>query len=189
LESCPTRIFLPNERALEPQIAQVYQRFGLNDRQVELIAHATPKRDYYAQTARGNRLFALGLGPLALALAATSSPDDQRGIDRVLDAPTPHGFGAAFLRAKGLAWAADLIEAIPVTGTTKPVQDQASPIDLSPNVPPRPPPMSPAKRTIPPFDPLLATTAVAAVLPPIPASGVTNRTAFRPLHKTKRSRP
>ncbi len=30
IESCPTRLFLPNERALEPQIAAIYRRFGLN---------------------------------------------------------------------------------------------------------------------------------------------------------------
>ncbi|OIM92823.1 conjugal transfer protein TrbE, partial [Bradyrhizobium elkanii] len=46
VESCPTRIFLPNERAIEPQITAIYQRFGLNDRQIEIIARATPKRDY-----------------------------------------------------------------------------------------------------------------------------------------------
>lgn len=52
VESCPTRIFLANERAIEPQIASVYRQFGLNDRQIEIIARATPKRDYYCQAAR-----------------------------------------------------------------------------------------------------------------------------------------
>ncbi len=37
IESCPTRLFLPNERALEPQIASIYRRFGLNDRQIEIL--------------------------------------------------------------------------------------------------------------------------------------------------------
>ena len=40
IESCPTRIFLPNERAIEPQILAIYRRFGLNDRQIEIIARA-----------------------------------------------------------------------------------------------------------------------------------------------------
>ena len=78
IESCPTRIFLPNDRALEPQARGVYERFGLNARQIEILSLAAPKRDYYAQTARGNRLFELGLGPVALALCGASSPDDQR---------------------------------------------------------------------------------------------------------------
>ena len=46
IESCPTRIFLPNDRAQEPQARAVYQRFGLNDRQIEILAVATPKCDY-----------------------------------------------------------------------------------------------------------------------------------------------
>ena len=88
IESCPTRIFLPNDRALEPQARAVYERFGLNARQIEILSLATPKRDYYAQTARGNRLFELGLGAVALAFAA-ASPDDQRLIDRCGGAAGP----------------------------------------------------------------------------------------------------
>ena len=38
VESCHTRIFLPNERAFEPQIARIYQNFGLNDRQIDIVA-------------------------------------------------------------------------------------------------------------------------------------------------------
>jgi type IV secretion system protein VirB4 len=111
IESCPQRIFLPNERAVEPQARAVYERFGLNDRQVDLIAQATPKRDYTLQSRRGNRLFQLGLGPLALALCGASDPAAQTLIDRLSDTPAGPPFAAAFLRARGLDWAADLIEA------------------------------------------------------------------------------
>jgi type IV secretion system protein TrbE len=45
IESCQTRLLLPNERAIEPQITAIYRRFGLNDRQIEILARATPKRD------------------------------------------------------------------------------------------------------------------------------------------------
>ena len=44
IESCPTRIFLPNPRALEPTQSEAYRRFGLNETQVRLIAEASPKR-------------------------------------------------------------------------------------------------------------------------------------------------
>ena len=84
MESCPTRVFLPNERAIEPQITAIYLRFGLNDRQIEIIARATPKRDYYCQSRRGNRLFELGLGPVALAFCAFSSKADHAAIERLL---------------------------------------------------------------------------------------------------------
>jgi type IV secretion system protein VirB4 len=109
IESCPTRIFLPNERAREPQTKSIYERFGLNDRQIEILSLAAPKRDYYAQTARGNRLFALGLGPVALAFCGAASPDDQRLIDRCLAAGGPAGFAARYLEGKGLTWAAELV--------------------------------------------------------------------------------
>jgi type IV secretion system protein VirB4 len=116
IESCPQRIFLPNDRALEPLARGAYERFGLNERQVELIAAATPKRDYYLQSRRGNRLFELGLGPIALAMCAMSSPADQARITKTLAEAGPKAFAEAWLKAKGLGWAADLMrEFSPVT--------------------------------------------------------------------------
>ncbi|MBG0809935.1 conjugal transfer protein TrbE [Methylosinus sp. H3A] len=109
VESCPTRIFLPNERALEPQITAIYRRFGLNDRQIQIIARATPKRDYYCQSRRGNRLFELGLGPLAFALCAASSKTDQKLISELIAQSGREGLARAWLTARGLAWAADLV--------------------------------------------------------------------------------
>ncbi|MBP7134856.1 MAG: conjugal transfer protein TrbE [Sphingobium sp.] len=109
IESCPTRIFLPNDRAVEPQISAIYTRFGLNDRQIEILARATPKRDYYCQSARGNRLFDLGLGEVALAFAATSSKTDQLRIAELVEAHGAGGFAAAWLHARGLDWAADML--------------------------------------------------------------------------------
>ncbi len=111
IESCPTRLFLPNERALEPQIARTYRAFGLNERQIEILSRATPKRDYYCQSRRGNRLFELGLGEVALAFAAASSKTDQALITELLRLHGREGFAAAWLRARNLSWAADLLDA------------------------------------------------------------------------------
>ena len=113
IESCLTRLFLPNDRAIEPQIAAIYRRFGLNDRQIEILARATPKRDYYCQSARGARLFELGLGDVALAFCAASSKADQAAIAEALSQHGRAGFAAAWLRRKGLDWAADLLAAKP----------------------------------------------------------------------------
>ena len=111
IESCPTRLFLPNERAIEPQILAVYRRFGLNDRQIEILARATPKRDYYCQSRRGNRLFELGLGDVGLAFLAASSKTDQLRI-AALSRDRSDDFAAAWLRQRGLGWAADLLPSI-----------------------------------------------------------------------------
>jgi type IV secretion system protein TrbE len=109
VESCPTRLFLPNERAIEPQIMTIYRRFGLNDRQIEILARAAPKRDYYCQSRRGNRLFELGLGEVALAFTAASSKTDQVAIAGALAEHGRDAFAAGWLRHKGLDWAADLL--------------------------------------------------------------------------------
>jgi type IV secretion/conjugal transfer VirB4 family ATPase len=129
IESCPTRIFLPNERAAEPQIRRVYERFGLNARQIDILSRATPKRDYYCQSRRGNRLFDLGLGEVALAFAAASSKTDQRMIDDLVARHGRAGFAAAWLRHSGLGWAADLLSLPDPLIPSEPDDDPFLPLD------------------------------------------------------------
>ena len=101
--------YYPDRAAIEPQITGIYCRFGLNDRQIEILSRATPKRDYYCQSRRGNRLFELGLGAVTLALTAASSKTDQALIERVLGEHGRKAFLAGWLQARGVPWAADLI--------------------------------------------------------------------------------
>jgi len=120
IESCPSRIFLPNPQATEPQIRAIYESFGLNSRQITIVAQAQPKRDYYYQSRLGNRVFDLDLGPVALAFAAASTPEDQRDIDDALASAPPDGFAAAWLRHRDLRWAADLASSFPTPPETAP---------------------------------------------------------------------
>jgi type IV secretion system protein VirB4 len=113
VESCASRIFLPNPQATEPQVRSIYEAFGLNRRQIEIVATAVPKRDYYYQSRLGNRLFDLDLRAVALAFAGASSPQDQRLIDEVLTTSPPESFAPAWLRRRGLDWAADLFHQHP----------------------------------------------------------------------------
>ena len=125
IESCPTRIFLASPQAREPQLRKVYESFGLNARQIELIARAQPRRDYYYQSPLGHRVFELGLGPVALAFVGASSPDDQRAMDRLAPTSTPledgvtgksapsTSFAHRWLDRRGLTWAADLLTRYP----------------------------------------------------------------------------
>jgi type IV secretion system protein TrbE len=109
IESCPTRIFLPSSSALEPHIREIYDRFGLNDRQIEIIALAMPKRDYYLSSRAGSRLFDLDLGPVALSLCAAASPARQAQMDHILaEIGDPSEFLPRWLDAQGLGWAAEL---------------------------------------------------------------------------------
>jgi len=109
IESAPTRIFLANARAEEPSQQATYEGFGLNARQVELIARATPKRDYYVQCPDGNRLFDLDLGPVALAFCAAGSKADQKLMSEIHASAGADRFASAWLEARGLVWAADLL--------------------------------------------------------------------------------
>ncbi|MCM8731971.1 conjugal transfer protein TrbE [Hephaestia sp. GCM10023244] len=120
IESCPQRIFLANDRAIEPQARAAYERFGLNDRQIELIARATPKRHYYLQSRRGNRLFELALGAITLAFAGAADPATQILIDDLWREEGPDGFTAAFLEARDLSWAAALLRDYPGAAAAAP---------------------------------------------------------------------
>ena len=114
VESCASRIFLPNPQATEPQIRVIYESFGLNSRQIDIVAQATPKRDYYYQSRLGNRVFELDLGPVTLAFAGASTPEHQRDIDTVSASVPASDFAAAWLRHRGLTWAADLMPSYPL---------------------------------------------------------------------------
>jgi type IV secretion system protein TrbE len=59
IENCPTRIFLPNGNAMEERTRKVYESFGLNERQLQILQQSIPKRDYYYQSREGNRLLSL----------------------------------------------------------------------------------------------------------------------------------
>lgn len=98
IESCPTRIFLPNAAALEQNTRALYRSFGLNDRQIAILHSATLKRDYYFQSPAGNRLFQLGLGPASLALCGGGSPSVQSAIPRLIKEHGREGFAEAYLR-------------------------------------------------------------------------------------------
>jgi type IV secretion system protein VirB4 len=81
VESCPTKIFLPNPEARSEHAAGLYRRiFGLNMTQIELIASAARKRQYYLASPAGRRLFELGLGPVALSFVGAGAKEDIKRI-------------------------------------------------------------------------------------------------------------
>jgi type IV secretion system protein TrbE len=108
LESCPTKLYLPNPEAKNAASREMYQRFGLTDRQIEIVAEATPKRHYYYVSPLGRRLFQFSLGPAALAFIGAGSKDDILTARRMIE---QHGdrWTIEWLRAHGLDdWAEHL---------------------------------------------------------------------------------
>lgn len=100
LESCLTRIFLPNKAALEAEVMKYYQRLSLNPQQIYLIATATPKQHYYVTCPDGQRLFELGLGSKALMLLTATSKDDHLLMNQILEDAGKHFFFTTFLQHK-----------------------------------------------------------------------------------------
>lgn len=85
LESCPTKIYLPNPNiAPDTEIEEAYYKFGLNEREIDLIRTSTPKQDYYIK-ANGGKVIDLNLTPLELSYVAASSPQDQAMCEKILD--------------------------------------------------------------------------------------------------------
>jgi type IV secretion system protein TrbE len=101
-ESCPTKIFLPNASALDDISADFYRSMGLNQRQIDIIARATPKREYYLSSPLGNRLFDLALGPKALALCASSSINEQKLFAEIKKQSEEHALVDKFLASRGV---------------------------------------------------------------------------------------
>jgi len=108
--ACHTKIYLPDEEALTPAMTDSYRKFGLSDTEITLLATARKKRDYYYRSVKGRRLFTLNMGPVALAFAGLSSPDDQRFMDSIEEDLAKEEHAPALLRYRGLDWAAELLE-------------------------------------------------------------------------------
>ena len=109
VESCPTRILLPNAMAASAGTAELYRDLGLNEAELELLAAGRPKCEYYLKSPHGSRLFELGLGPVALAfLAAPEGMTPQETMLRVDGLRRERGadWPAAWLEERGLPeWA------------------------------------------------------------------------------------
>jgi type IV secretion system protein VirB4 len=89
LDSCETRILLPNPNALSDSMKELYMKhLALSEHQVSLIAHAEKKREYYyaCETTHCHRLFSLALGPAALAFTGASGKEDLAEIRRLIAA-------------------------------------------------------------------------------------------------------
>jgi type IV secretion system protein VirB4 len=86
LDSCFTRILLPNPSAKNDDLKELYMgHLGLNKRQVDIIANAVMKRHYYysAPNSRNNRLFDLGLAPVALSFVGAAGKEDLKIIRKL----------------------------------------------------------------------------------------------------------
>ncbi|MGE9765346.1 conjugal transfer protein TrbE [Pseudomonas sp. PDM20] len=101
LESTATKIFLPNVHALQEDNKVLYRRMGLNDRQIQIIATAVRKRQYYFASANGHRLYELALSPLELAFVGIAGKDPVASVKQ-FEAQYGDAWVGEWLRSRGL---------------------------------------------------------------------------------------
>lgn len=101
VESTATKIFLPNVFAREEKTALLYEGMGLNARQIEIIASAIPKKQYYCVSESGRRLYELALGPVALAFVGATDKDSIASIQK-LEAIHGQNWTHEWLRGRGI---------------------------------------------------------------------------------------
>lgn len=108
-ENCPTKIFLPNEKAKAEGSDKVlgardlYMGLGLNERELDILAWATPKRHYYYASPLGRRLFTLELGPVTLSFVGVA---DKEGVRRIKQLNAEHGpaWPYEWMRERGVSY-------------------------------------------------------------------------------------
>ena len=78
MESCPTKIFLPNIQAETKSSAEQYRALGLSEPEITQIARMRPKRDYYLTQPQGRRVLSFPIGHLGLSIVGRTSARDSR---------------------------------------------------------------------------------------------------------------
>jgi type IV secretion system protein VirB4 len=119
LESCPTKVLLPNAEAANPASRQFYESIGLNEREISIVQTSIPKRQYYVVSPAGRRLIALGLGGVGLSFVGVNSREERQAVEQAI---TTHGedWPSAWLRTRGLEdWADYLNEQLVFEGGVK----------------------------------------------------------------------
>ena len=108
-QSCPTKILLSDPTAATDNVRPLYERMGLNQKQIQIIAQGVPKRDYYMIHPDGRRQFELGLSRTELAFIGASGREDLNRI-RVLRDEYGNGWPAQWLLERDLPDSARLWE-------------------------------------------------------------------------------
>lgn len=109
LESCPTKVLLPNGEAANPASRQFYESIGLNEREISIVQTSIPKRQYYVVSPAGRRQIALGLGGVGLSFVGVNSREDRAALRKTMER---HGetWPAEWLRMRGLDDWAEYLE-------------------------------------------------------------------------------
>ena len=77
LQSCKTRIFLPDPEAKSSRLSVKYQELGLSHTQIDILTSMKPAQDYYVIKPEGRRIVDFCLGPKALSVLGATDIEDS----------------------------------------------------------------------------------------------------------------
>lgn len=105
MEACLTKVLLANAEAASTQSRRLYEAMGLNEREIEIVQSATPKRQYYVISPEGRRLIVLGLGEVALSFVGVNAPEERKKVESLIG-DFPRTWQGEWLRQRGRSdWA------------------------------------------------------------------------------------
>jgi type IV secretion system protein TrbE len=121
---CMTKIFLANPTAATGERA-IYEEFGMDEIDIESIASAQPKADYYWTSPEGRRRIHLALGGVALSFLAASGDRDRDLVDALMER-NPQGWTSDWLRQRGLSEWSDRLDRLQSEYQTKETKELAA---------------------------------------------------------------
>lgn len=107
-ENVPNIILLPNDRATSEKGRKAYEHLGFHERDIEIVSRAVAKKQYYFTCPKGRRLFDYTLGPLGMAVCATTDEKEVQAAKRMAE-QNPGRFREVFLESRGLHNSAEFI--------------------------------------------------------------------------------
>ena len=77
VQSCKTRIFLPDPDAKNSKITEKYKELGLSEAQIDILTTLKPARDYYVVKPEGRRIVDFCIGARALRILGATDFDES----------------------------------------------------------------------------------------------------------------
>lgn len=100
-DNIATQIFLPNEKAmLDHNIRASYEKVGCNEREIEIIANAVRKREYFIKQDHGSQLINLTVGENTLAFTGKTQ-ENKEDLNAMIVMSKEDNFAERWLEREG----------------------------------------------------------------------------------------
>ena len=103
-QECLTKIYLADKEATTPVLKKTYAELGLSDAEIEGLARAIMKKDYFCKSPDGTRKFQLDLGELTLAFTGRQDHAFLDSLEQRHEGEPGYAYWQEILDAKKIDW-------------------------------------------------------------------------------------